>query len=600
MKIESIFNKHSGLISNIVIIVSFIIVLLPYFRDTGNETDPYISGVRNPYTGWYTYEDDEKVIIEEDIIKLDRKAYEPVSVYGVLPEISEINNTLFFRSVDQVVRVYIGEELIYSFGEEIPVPFVKTPGDKWNIIRLETDMSYETVRIETISPYESTSGKYSELYLIPINEVNDIIFDSGYYNLFFAGLLFVIGFGMLGLSAVNAANENYSIINISAQLYIVISIWVFAESHLMGSIIKEPLTIYFVNMFALLIAPILFFRYLKAVDKKHEKLLQHLVNIFVVNAILCILIEIFTTEDMSEFVYLVAVIMIITISVYVAVSFTDIIKSKFQPELVVRWLPLLFVVIGGTVDIINVIVFHRTEHIGVIFAVSICVYVFFNINMLLQEEQKMQKREIKLRSELMENRRRLLLSQIKPHFLYNSLNSISALCKFDPDLADQAIIKFSRYLRNNMNSIDAENFISFESELEHVKNYVFLEQIRFPDAKIDFNLEYTDFELPPLTLQPIVENAIKHGISKKVGGGTVLISTKCDDEYIHIEIKDDGVGFDTESKRKSDSIGLKNITKRLEDKCEALITVGSEVGVGTRIEIIMPREREIVDEDTIC
>ncbi len=592
-------SKYSNIICYILMIAAIIISVIPYFKETDNATDPYFLGIRSPYTGWYTYEDNEKIELKEETINLDRKAHEPVSIYGRLPEITALNNTLFFRSVNQEVRVYVEGEEIYSFGEEIPVPFVNTPGNKWNIIRLGPDMSGEEIRIETIAPYEFSSGNYNKLYLIPINEANDIILEASYYNIFFAVLLFVIGFAMLGLSAVNAANDNYSIINISGQLYLIISVWIFAESQAMGNIIKEPVTIYFINMFSLVISPILFFKYLKEVDKKREKLLQKFINIYTVNAVLCFIIEVFTSRDIIQFIYIFVGSIMFTITVYVTLSLHSLIKNKFDTESTIRWLPLIFIVIGGIIDIVKVTVFNTKEHVGVVFVTSICIYIFFNINMLIQEEYKKQRKAIQLKGELIENRRRLLLSQIKPHFLYNSLNSISALCKFDPALADKAIIRFSRYLRNNMNSIDATTYIDFMTEIEHVKNYVFLEQLRFPNIEIVYQLDYVDFEIPPLTLQPLVENAIKHGISKKIEGGTVIISTKKEDEFVCVELEDNGIGFDVKKDRKSDSIGLKNITKRLEDKCNAIITMESKIDQGTKIEIIIPLEEEVEDENII-
>lgn len=110
----------------------------------------------------------------------------------------------------------------------------------------------------------------------------------------------------------------------------------------------------------------------------------------------------------------------------------------------------------------------------------------------------------------------LMVSQIKPHFLYNILGSIEAMCDRDPKAAKLATHKFSRYLRGNMNSLTAAPVIPFESELKHTRLYLELEQIRFEeDLHVEYRIDSYNFCLPPLTLEPIVENAVKHGIRQK-------------------------------------------------------------------------------------
>ena len=109
-----------------------------------------------------------------------------------------------------------------------------------------------------------------------------------------------------------------------------------------------------------------------------------------------------------------------------------------------------------------------------------------------------------------------MVSQIRPHFMYNALSSIAALCKLDPDTAYDATITFSDYLRGNMDSLKQTAPIPFEKELEHLKKYLHIEKMRFGNKlNIVYDICATDFEIPQLTVQPLAENAVKHGISKK-------------------------------------------------------------------------------------
>ena len=190
----------------------------------------------------------------------------------------------------------------------------------------------------------------------------------------------------------------------------------------------------------------------------------------------------------------------------------------------------------------------------------------------------------------------LALSQIKPHFIYNVLNSIYFLCDEDPKKAQSMVLTFSDYLRSNLDSIENKELISFEDEMKHVKAYCNLELIRFENKlKVEYDINVMNFNVPPLSLQPLVENAIKHGVCKKDNGGTVKISTYSDTNNYIIEISDDGVGFNTKNQNQDTSkshVGMKNITKRLKYSCKAHLDVKSEPGVGTTVKVFIPKKHQ--------
>lgn len=188
----------------------------------------------------------------------------------------------------------------------------------------------------------------------------------------------------------------------------------------------------------------------------------------------------------------------------------------------------------------------------------------------------------------------VMLSQMQPHFIYNTLTSIKYLCRHDPQEAVDTINEFSLYLRGNINSLTECDTIYFSKELDHVRHYVAIEQKRFGDRmRVEYDIQETDFKVPPLTLQPLVENAVKHGICKRDEGGTVVISTEKDLGGYRIKIKDDGVGFDVNRFRTVDRngtkhIGLINVKKRIEQRCGGTLEVRSTVGEGTTISIYIP------------
>ena len=192
----------------------------------------------------------------------------------------------------------------------------------------------------------------------------------------------------------------------------------------------------------------------------------------------------------------------------------------------------------------------------------------------------------------------IMLSQIQPHFLYNTLGSIGHLCRDNPE-AKSAIKKFSRYLRGNMESLTKTEPIPFREELEHTKAYLELEQLRFgDDLTVRYDLEATEFLIPVLTLQPLVENAVFHGVrSREDGKGTVTVSTRELPDHYEITVEDDGPGFDPEAVPNDDDthIGMQNVRTRLRLWKGADLIVDSAPGEGCRATIVMPKEIENAD-----
>ncbi len=200
--------------------------------------------------------------------------------------------------------------------------------------------------------------------------------------------------------------------------------------------------------------------------------------------------------------------------------------------------------------------------------------------------------QISIDDEIREQKIQLMLSQIKPHFIYNSLSSISALCETDPMAAQKLTDDFSEYLRAQLDSIGVETQVPFEKALEQVGFYVHIEQVRFGDRiKIEYDLKEKNFMIPTMTLQPIVENAIRHGICKKEEGGTIWISSYVDGDNYIVEIKDDGIGFDKDEVKNDGKthVGMSNITSRLEAYGDR-IEITSEVGKGTLAKVYIPKE----------
>ena len=146
-----------------------------------------------------------------------------------------------------------------------------------------------------------------------------------------------------------------------------------------------------------------------------------------------------------------------------------------------------------------------------------------------------------------------------------------------------------------MDSLRQTAPVPFETELGHLKKYLYIEKLRFGDElNIEYDIQATDFEVPQLSIQPLVENAVKHGVGMKEDGGTVKISTRETEKYFEVVIEDDGTGFDVNEKKDDgrSHIGMENARKRLKELCGADVIITSAVGEGTRARVVIPKQKE--------
>ncbi len=198
---------------------------------------------------------------------------------------------------------------------------------------------------------------------------------------------------------------------------------------------------------------------------------------------------------------------------------------------------------------------------------------------------------------LLHARMEALQNQINPHFLFNTLNSISSLVRFDPDMARDVIFKLATILRRLLNTSDA--FAPLRDEFEFIDNYLDIEVVRFGRDKLrvvkDLDPASLDVVVPSMLLQPLVENSIKHGLGPKVEGGSIYLRSRVVDSRLIIEVEDDGVGMGGAQLEESSSwsgmgIGMANISERLQVLYgdTARMTIDSHEGKGTLIRIRLP------------
>lgn len=252
------------------------------------------------------------------------------------------------------------------------------------------------------------------------------------------------------------------------------------------------------------------------------------------------------------------------------------------------WIPILctvYIVFGVLLDY-NVGWNEQPVTFLTISMIGSCLFYYLWLHLQFVKEHE--------RDLMTAQRLQIMMTQIKPHFLYNSLGAIEELCESDPKAAKEATVKFSQYLRGNMDSIATERMIFFEKELSHARLYLELEQLRFEDSlEVRYDISCCDFKVPALTVEPLAENAVLHGVRENDDGrGCVTISTREFSDRFEITVADNGPGFDPDSIPDDgrDHIGIKNVRERLQKMCAGDLVMESSSGHGTTAKIIIPKE----------
>jgi sensor histidine kinase YesM len=206
------------------------------------------------------------------------------------------------------------------------------------------------------------------------------------------------------------------------------------------------------------------------------------------------------------------------------------------------------------------------------------------------EKQMAEGRIRELQSQLEYGRMNVLLTQIRSHFFYHTLNAIQALIRLDPDAAYKMTEDFSRFLRFKVDSVGLRGgLVPFKDEIRSVQAYADINAVQLGERlHMEYDIFNANFMIPVLTIQPVVENAIDHGIKPKVGGGTVRVSLLRNDGFYEVTVEDDGVGFSPGEEDGKPSVGLANIRARLAKHPGCSITVESTPGKGTRVVLRFP------------
>ena len=488
---------------------------------------------------------------------------------------------------------------LYPFSFNMP----DTPG--YYCVNLDVDdivYSYpdpeQTYFLEFENPYDLVPARFSDIFSVTISEGNGVhqrIIEYLMPMLIIFATICLFGIFFFPVASIILGRIDFRFLSFGALCFF----WgIYMIMHVIGSFLNywiiDPTECLFIdkmNAHLFAISLIVYFR--SNLTKPSSRAVSGVLAIIdTIVVIIAALLHIFAVSDMVVTGVYVNIIIGITAVVFIVLLSFEIRGSRRALLSMIMWTPMIMALI---LDIFNQFIgFSDLRFFTYGLAVTMIAQIVrtvFDLRRKYLESihyQQMQK-------ELYEAKVQVMVSQIRPHFMYNALSSIAMLCKIRPETAYEATIKFSDYLRGNMDSLKQTAPVPFKKELEHLEKYLYIEKLRFgKKLNIEYDIQADSFEIPLLSVQPLVENAVKHGVGMKEDGGTVTIATKETDDSFEIVISDDGVGFDV-NEVKDDGrshVGMENTKRRLKDMCGADIEITSVIGEGTTARIIIPKVKE--------
>lgn len=479
-----------------------------------------------------------------------------------------------------------------------------TPGYYVNQEYLEFEKRFqndEELTLEVEFPYDLTTENFSDCFYV-LTSYSDGIYQTLVFEAlapvlmfmlvcFFGVFFFPIASGLLG--RIDLRYIAFGALCFFAGLYMVVG----KTSDYINLWIIDPTVCMMTDKVCLCLFVLAVFIYLRSLLRKKitKNIVTAAITAFFALTVTNIVLQMTNVADMMATSGSIYIAMIVCAAVMVILLITEI-REKKRFELIdylISWIPLCAFM---SIDLLDIYLhIPGGAHLRFGLAITI-IYQMVRFGMDFRRQYKEAIHYQQVQRELYEAKVSVMVSQIRPHFMYNALSSIAILCKLNPDTAYTATVTFSDYLRGNMDSLKQTAPVPFSRELEHLKKYLYIEKLRFDDQlNIEYDIQAADFEIPLLSIQPLVENAVKHGVGMKEDGGTVKISTRETDNAYEVIIEDDGVGFDTTAEKKDDGrshVGVENTKRRIKEMCGGEVIIESAVGEGTTAKVIIPKKEE--------
>lgn len=527
--------------------------------------------------------------------KLEPSSHTKMIIKGnVQEEINDGDKIYFFRE-NLAVTIFVNDYLVFIDDGQID-------GGQWSSfisnqitsndiveIQLEKTHSYEDQAFTTFfdSIYHGNEAQF-ELKLMKLSTVSLL---SNLFLLLSCMILMIISAVLILLR--QAAVQRLFLLTL---LVFSCSLWLFIRIPYIIYIINQPTFIYLIDVISQFMITLFALAYIRTYTTGKQNTLFKCYEIWTMGFIIIATILTITTNiHYHEIMPLGAICNLVFMisAAYVVIYEVVVHKNKELRQIILAAIPFLFC---GCAEVLSYILSLNVTTTFFFYAGLLSFLIMQLVIFIRQYKERadLAEQNVVMNKKLNASYQMMVQSQIKPHFLYNTLTTIRHLCLSQPKLAANAIGEFAAYLRGNMDALSEKELVSMQQEYQHLQHYVAIEALRFPEIEIVYDLRALDFKLPVLTLQPLVENAIKYGVSNRSEGGKITIKTWEDETYWYLCVHDNGIGFDptyvTNDGRSH--IGIQNTKQRITIMCHGELHVESSREHGTNVTITLPKHFE--------
>lgn len=497
--------------------------------------------------------------------------------------------SLAFYTVHQYVEVYFDEECVYSLFPSDDNTMIRTTGSDWVMIPLYREDAGKQVRVVLTPVYENVKNRSVEFLVGSSMAVFNARLKKDLPILIVSGLMVLVGLLIIIIGFYSMYTSGYGWDSaVLGTFSVTLGLWRFADTRFSPFFcLDKPVLLFYISLVCLSSCAILLML------SQKNRMDGRIVEIYCIAAALVyavqLILQILGIFDMRDSLPVTHAMIIVAVLLMGWMLLRGLPKNdgenKKLPKVVMGFLS-----VGAILDLS--VYYLRKSSSGLFFTMlAMLLYIAYVGVTFIDSYARQKKVLVEKEQQIVQARVSTMMSQIRSHFVFNILNAISGMCKYDPEKADNTIVCFARYLRTNINIMEEDGPVPFRTAMQHLEDYVALEQVRFGD-RIRFvkDIQVDQFMLPSLILQPLVENSIKYGIKPKPEGGTVTLRTWAEEKQICISVEDDGIGFDVDKMPSSGSVGIKNVRFRLEQIMHGQLDIQSVPGKGTTVTISIPQE----------
>ena len=471
-----------------------------------------------------------------------------------LPSNVSSRDAIAVRSYHQLLHVRVGGDIIYAYPNLGWTGVGNFISDEWIVVNMKPEYAGQTIELHfTNTSVFKTSFTISDVYYGTDNDVVQQIRGITIMPFIWGLIVFIFGLFLLIMSWVYGRPTDQRPNTAMGAGLLCFGIWLINRA-MLPVLSRFSGALYLFAMIALLFVAPCIFLYSYYRNKEHRRISFRCYQIAIAADVFIMLSCIVIRYNPN----VIAILCYVLSGFGILLNGILLFRSAFGPkanlltrtERALNRTEFFANIILPVIVIAESIIFSERmwTELSMFFRSGLLVYAFIYMMFVFWRNLLAFSDRVNVTNKLKENQMKLMLDQIQPHFLFNTLSAIRILIKMEPDAAYDAMYDFSKYLRANIDNVNNIDGIDFASEVDHIKSYVNIEKLRFGDrVNAEYDIQCDDFFVPPLAIQGLVENAIQYGILAKMRGGTIWLRSYETDDYDVVEIEDDGIGFNRDT-----------------------------------------------------